>query len=86
MQIIINSLLIQANNKSTFTNLDKNIITLEIDDDEWVSLSELTLKFPKSKWSTYIQYGYQSIKSSLDSQKQNSQDHQKDHDSQQIQK
>jgi predicted acylesterase/phospholipase RssA len=69
LQIIINSLLIQANKRTTTTRLD--ILTLEIDDDEWVSLSELTLKFPKSKWSSYIQYGYKSIKLFLDSQRQN---------------
>ena len=73
LQIIINALLIQANKNATI-NLDKNIVTLEIDDDEWVSLSELTLKFPKSKWSSYIQYGYKSIKASLDLPRQNLQD------------
>jgi len=36
-------------------------------EDDWFSLTELKLKFPKENWVTYINMGYKSIKEKLDS-------------------
>jgi predicted acylesterase/phospholipase RssA len=61
---IINSLLDKANTKSV-EEPSNNIVTIEFDENDWLSLIDLCIKFPKEKWTTYIQHGYNAIKDKL---------------------
>lgn len=62
---IVNSLLDKANHKS-YDDEGNNIVTLELqEEDDWFSLTEMSIKFPKEKWATYVQMGYQKIKDKL---------------------
>lgn len=61
---ILNGLLRRANAK-TYTDTDRNIVTLNIEDAQWFSLSELTLQFPDTLWDEYISMGYNNMKTLL---------------------
>lgn len=66
IMFMLNSLIIKANNlHTTINDNDKNIITLEFDDDVWFSFTELSIKFPSDKWVSYINLGYSKIKDVL---------------------
>jgi predicted acylesterase/phospholipase RssA len=65
IKFILNSLLDKANTASV-NDLEKNIVTLDFEEDDWFSITELSLKFPKENWGSYVQYGYQRIKALLD--------------------
>ncbi len=70
IMFMINSLVVKANNLYTNINdIEKNIITLEFDDDEWFSFTELHVKFPADKWVSYINLGYSKIKHILEQNK-----------------
>ena len=40
----------------------KNIVTIDFEDSEWISLDDLSLQFPKENWSLYINNGYKKMK------------------------
>ena len=64
MNFIINSLIDKANvmGSSSLNDSERNIVTLEFEEDEWFSFTEMSIKFPKEKWVAYINKGYQIIK------------------------
>jgi len=65
---LINSLVndkINSKNKIN-DNLEKNIITIEFNDDNWFSIMDLKIIFPKENWVNYINMGYNKIKEKLD--------------------
>jgi predicted acylesterase/phospholipase RssA len=64
MMFILSSLLDKVNTKS-MNDTSKNIVTLDFEEDDWFSITELCVKFPKERWSTYVQYGYNRIKQQL---------------------
>lgn len=65
IKFVLSTLLEKANslNIKSFNDSEKNIVTLDFEEDDWFSLTELSIKFPKDKWNTYIEYGYQQMKS-----------------------
>lgn len=66
---LLNSLINdKINSKKTQINdnLEKNIVTIEFNDDSWFSLMDLKLIFPKENWVNYINIGYNKIKEKLD--------------------
>lgn len=64
---MLNSLILKANRlHSNINDSEKNIVTLEFDDDDWFSFTELSIKFPPEKWVSYINLGYNKIKDTLD--------------------
>lgn len=65
MMFILSSLLDKVNTKS-MNDTSKNIVTLDFEEDDWFSITELCVKFPKERWSTYVQYGYNRIKQQLE--------------------
>lgn len=66
---IIHSLVDKANINGTtsINDAEKNIVTLDFEEDDWFSISELSVKFPKERWVSYIQHGYNTIKQKLTS-------------------
>jgi predicted acylesterase/phospholipase RssA len=64
IKFVLSTLLEKANslNFKSFNDSEKNVVTLDFEEDDWFSLTELSIKFPKEKWDTYIEYGYQQIK------------------------
>lgn len=61
---MLNSI-IQKVNKGTYTNQEKNIITIEIEDTQWFSFSTMQFNFPKEKIDDYIKYGYEKMRQRL---------------------
>lgn len=61
---IVNSII--SKSSKSINNLENNIITMDFDDDDWFSIMELKIKFPKENWVPYINYGYTSIKDKLE--------------------
>lgn len=65
VRFILNSLIEKFNNKS-INNKDRNVITLEFeDDDTWFSLSEIKISLTKDKMDKYILLGYNKAKDNL---------------------
>ena len=62
LKFIISTLLDKAN---LINDKEKNIIILDFEEDDWFSITELSIKFPRENWSNYINYGYQQIKNIL---------------------
>lgn len=63
IMFMINSLIVKANMvHSSVNDIEKNIITLEFDENDWFSFTELGVKFPPEKWVSYINFGYHKIK------------------------
>lgn len=59
---LMNTMIEKANNKS-INDLEKNIVTIDFEDDGWISFKDLKINFPKEKMKEYIKLGYDSIKS-----------------------
>jgi NTE family protein len=59
LNLITNTLL---NKAQSINDQDKNIITIEIVDDKWISFNDFRLHFPKEKLKDYIKLGYNAIK------------------------
>ncbi len=65
IRFILNSLIEKFNTKS-INNKDRNVITLEFeDDDNWFSISEVKISLTKDKLEKYISHGYQVAKDNL---------------------
>ncbi len=64
LMFMINSLIDKANIVYSF-DVEKNIVTIDFEEDEWISFTELGVKFPPEKWVNYINLGYAKIKQSL---------------------
>lgn len=65
IKFIISSLIEKANSKS-ITDMVNNIVTLEFEEDEWFSIMEMSIKFPKENWAQFVNHGYQRIKNKLE--------------------
>jgi len=52
----------------------KNVVTLHLQEEEWFSLTEMSLQFPKDYWIKYIAQGYKRIKEFLEQNSRSSQD------------
>lgn len=65
IKFIISSLVEKVNVKSV-TDMEKNIVTLDFEEDDWFSFLELSLKFPKENWYNFINFGYQEIKNKME--------------------
>jgi predicted acylesterase/phospholipase RssA len=50
--------ILSKHNMKPFTCVERNILTLEFDDDEWFSLFEISIKFTKEQLDEYIAMGY----------------------------
>jgi predicted acylesterase/phospholipase RssA len=61
---MINSVIKKINQKD-YTDIEKNIITIEIEDTEWFSIKDMKILFPREKIKDYIDYGYSIIKNNL---------------------
>lgn len=65
INFIVNSLVEKVNSK-ILNDIEKNIIIMDFIEDDWFSLTELKLKFPKENWVSYINMGYKNIKDKLE--------------------
>jgi predicted acylesterase/phospholipase RssA len=65
INFIVNSLVEKVNSK-ILNDIEKNIIIMDFIEDDWFSLTELKLKFPKEHWVSYINMGYKNIKEKLE--------------------
>ena len=65
IKFIISTLLDKANSskQGSLNDMEKNVVTLDFEEDDWFSFTELSVKFPREKWDNYIQYGYKQIQS-----------------------
>jgi NTE family protein len=65
INFIVNSLVEKVNSKN-LNDIEKNIVIMDFVEDDWFSITELKLKFPKENWVSYINMGYKSIKEKLE--------------------
>lgn len=57
------SSILEKFNKKTINNKDRNVITLEFDDEEsWLSFSEIKIYISEEKLKKYVDLGYQAAK------------------------
>lgn len=61
---IIYSLINKVNNKNYEDN-DKNVVTIDLEDSKWFSFSNMKIQVSKEEIDTYINSGYNIIKSKL---------------------
>lgn len=61
---MINSVIKKINHKD-YSNIQKNIVTIELEDTEWFSIKDMKISFPKEKMIEYIQYGYVNMQNKL---------------------
>ena len=65
INFVVNSLVDKVNSKA-LNDAENNVIIMDFIEDDWFSLTELKLKFPKENWVIYINMGYKAIKEKLD--------------------
>jgi len=65
ISFVVNSLVDKVNSK-VLNDIEKNIVIMDFIEDDWFSLTELKLKFPKDNWVAYINMGYKAIKDKLE--------------------
>lgn len=63
--MLINTLISKLNAKNTQDCSARNIITIDIPEEDWFSIMDLAIKFPKTKWAPYVSQGYHLLKEKM---------------------
>lgn len=64
ISLLMNALVDKANSKS-INDKDRNIITIDFQDESLINFTNMKLNFPKEKMKEYIKSGYDAIKNQL---------------------